>query len=235
MKHRIFSTLICAVSFLILSCTILSCTADEPPALTQTAAWEGTNASIVLSLPEDWSWNLFPESEEDAHLGDGIRFYPDNDPTAFTVVRFDDGFGVCGTGLKTEAITLAGGPQITSYAWDGGIPSLYRFEGTPGTYLADLQMDREQRGRYFDTVMQILDSAVLGGDMIRRETAIFLTGHAADEQTRIYARFDAVRGVWVIEIYSQKTKPETHTFTFEVSADGTSVHTVFQRNKEASA
>lgn len=230
MKRTCLLLLLCLVSFL-----ILSCTEEAPTALTQTAAWQGENASIVLSLPEDWAWNLFPENEDDAHLGSGIRFYPADDPTAGTVVRFDNGFGVCGTGLETQKITLAGGTQITSYAWDGSKPTLYRFENTPGTYLADLQMDKEQRGRYFDAVMQILDSAVLGGDIIRKDTAIYLTGHAAAEQTRIYADFDTIRGVWVIEIHSQKTTPETHTYTYEVSADGSAVQTVFQRNKETSA
>ena len=208
---------------------------QDPIMLTETAQWQEGNASIVLSLPEDWAWNLFPENEDDAHLGSGIRFYPADDPTAGTVVRFDNGFGVCGTGLETKKITLAGGTQITSYAWDGSKPTLYRFENTPGTYLADLQMDKEQRGRYFDAVMQILDSAVLGGDIIREETAISRTGHTPSDDNRIYADFDAGRGVWVVKIYSRKTKPETHTYTYEVSADGTAVQTVFQRNKETSA
>ena len=128
MKRTCLLLLLCLVSFL-----ILSCTEEAPTALTQTAAWQGENASIVLSLPEDWAWNLFPENEDDAHLGSGIRFYPADDPTAGTVVRFDNGFGVCGTGLETKKITLAGGTQITSYAWDGSKPTLYRFENTPGT------------------------------------------------------------------------------------------------------
>ncbi len=228
MIRRLFLSLICLLLF-------TACTGtNEPATLTQTAEWQGEHASIVLSLPEGWAWNLFPEKEEDAHLGDGIRFYPEDDPTASVVVRFDNGFGVCGTNLTTEKLTLSGGTQLTSYTWSKEKPSLYRYNGTPGDYLAELQMDDQQRKQYFDTILQILDAAVLGDGIIREETAISRTGHTPSDDNRIYADFDAGRGVWVVKIYSRKTKPETHTFTYEVSADGTSVQTVFQRNREAS-
>ena len=42
-----------------------------------------------------------------------------DDPTADTVVRFANGFGVCGTDLKTKDITLSGGTKLVSYAWCG--------------------------------------------------------------------------------------------------------------------
>ena len=167
---------------------------QDPITLTETAQWQEGNASIVLSLPKDWSWGTIEEKADELPDG-GIRFFPKEDPEADTVLRFTNGFGVCGTGLKTERITLDGGNQVTSYAWDGGKPSLYRFSDAPGDYLAELSLDDEQRKQYLDTVMQILGSAQLGGDVIRASTAVVLTGFSEDEGTRILPEYDMERGI----------------------------------------
>ncbi len=205
--------------------------ADAPvPALTQTARWQEDNASIVLSLPEDWAWNVFPETEEAEHLGGGIRFYPENDPTADTVIRFANDFGVCGTDLDTENITLSGGNKVVSYAWGGEEPSLYHFSDAPGYYLADLSLDDAQRKAHFDTVMQILGTAQLGGDVIRASTAVMLTGYEENEGTRILPEYDIERSIWVVEIYIKKNTGFRLWYTYEISADGQTVIKTYDIN-----
>ena len=223
MIRRIFLSVLCLI-------WLTACAADAPtPALTQSAAWQEDNASIVLSLPENWAWNVFPETEEEAHLGGGIRFYPADDPTADTVVRFANGMGVCGTDLKTELLTLPNGTQIKSYTWGDAPTSLYWYRNTPGDYVAELSLDTKQRQDYFDTVMLILDSAQLGGDRIRESTAIVLTGHEKNDKNNILATFDAERDLWVVEIYAKETYPQTHIYTYEVTADGKTVSKTFDR------
>ena len=195
---------------------------QDPIILTETAQWQEGNASIIFSLPEDWSWGTIEEKADELPDG-GIRFFPKEDPEADTVLRFTNGFGVCGTGLKTERITLAGGNQVTSYAWDGGKPSLYRFSDAPGDYLAELSLDDEQRKQYLDTVMQILGAAQLGGDVIRASTAVVLTGFSEDEGTRILPEYDMERGIWVVDIHIKKNTGFRLRYTYEVSADGKNV------------
>lgn len=226
MIRRMFLTVLCLM-------WLTACTAaDVPtPALTQRAEWQEGNASIVLSLPENWAWNLIEENADENPDG-GICFYPENDPTADTVVRITKGFGVCGTGLDTEQITLSGGNKVTSYAWDGGEPSLYCFHDAPGEYLAELSLDDEQRKEYYDTVMQILASAQLGGDVIRAPTAVLLTGYTEDEGTRILPEYDIERGVWVVEIYIKKNTGFRLWYTYEVSADGKTVTKTYDINEE---
>jgi hypothetical protein len=49
-------------------------TADVPtPTLMQSAEWQEGNASIVLSLPENWAWNLIDENADETPDG-GICF-----------------------------------------------------------------------------------------------------------------------------------------------------------------
>ena len=218
------------LSLCVFAMTFFSCSASESLPLTQSAAWYGEHASIVLSLPEDWAWNLFPETDDLTHLGGGIRFYPEEDPTADTVVRFANGMGVCGTDLKTEVLTLAGGTQIKSYTWGKGDPSLYWYQNTPGDYVAEPDMNDAQRRKYLDTVFEILDSAQLGGDRIGETVAIVLTGHEKNDSNRILADFDAEREIWVIKIYTTETHPETHVYTYEVTSDGSTVNKTFDRN-----
>ena len=203
----------------------------DPITLTETAQWQEGNASIVLSLPKDWSWGTIEEKADELPDG-GIRFFPKEDPEADTVLRFTNGFGVCGTGLKTERITLDGGNQVTSYAWDGGKPSLYRFSDAPGDYLAELSLDDEQRKQYLDTVMQILGSAQLGGDVIRASTAVVLTGFSEDEGTRILPEYDMERGIWVVDIHIKKNTGFRLWYTYEVSADGKNVIKTYDIDEE---
>lgn len=216
MKQRLLTWILCLT-------TLTACAGPAAPAaLTETAQWQEGGASIVLSLPENWSWGTIEEKADELPDG-GIRFFPEDDPEADTVVRFTNGFGVCGTGLETERITLDGGNKVTSYAWDGGKPSLYRFNDAPGDYLAELSLDDKQREQYLDTVMQILSTAQLGGDVIRASTAVVLTGYSEDEGTRILPEYDMERGVWVVEIHIKKNTGFRLWYTYEVSADGKSV------------
>lgn len=223
MTRCILASVLCLLLF-------TSCAKSEDPVtLSQTAAWQEGNASIVLSLPEDWAWGPIEENADETPDG-GIRFFPEDDPEADTVVRFTNGFGVCGTDLTTEEIRLPGGTVVRSYNWGGGEPSLYKFSDAPGDYLAELSLDDEQRGQYFDTVMQILGAAKIGGDVIRASTAVVLTGFTEDEGTRILPEYDMERGVWIVDIRIKKNTGFRLWYTYEVSADGKTVTKTYDIN-----
>ncbi|MBE6658031.1 MAG: hypothetical protein E7604_06250 [Ruminococcaceae bacterium] len=223
MTRRILTSALCLL--LLTSCA----KSEDPVTLSQTAQWQEGNASIVLSLPEDWGWGMIEENADELPDG-GIRFFPEDDPEADTVVRYTNGFGVCGTGLKTEKLMLSGGNKVTSYAWDGGDPSIYRFSDAPGDYLAELSLDEGQRKQYLDTVMQILGTAQLGGDVIRASTAVVRTGYTEDEGTRILPEYNMERGVWVIDIHIKKNTGFQLWYTYEVSADGKSIEKTYDIN-----
>lgn len=71
-------------------------------------------AGMALQLPSGWAWERVEFSAEARSFG--IRFWPEESPEgALYVACYPDGFGVCGTGLHQEKITLANGLE----GWQG--------------------------------------------------------------------------------------------------------------------
>lgn len=60
--------------------------------------------SISIRLPEDWDYTI--EEYTDSESEFGIRFYPDNAVEGSVAVKYWNGFGVCGTGLKEMETTV---------------------------------------------------------------------------------------------------------------------------------
>ena len=128
---------------------------------TQASNYYG-DAGMTLQLPSGWAWETVAYSEDTQTFG--IRFWPRESPAgALYVACCPDGFGVCGTGLEQEKITLATG-----------------LEGWQGTYdnhkvwdfisFRDLDLDyvvmNENAEIWWDTygsqAMDILDTLHLG-------------------------------------------------------------------------
>ena len=227
MKQRISAMILLCAALLLTACKHSGTAVvgdGEAPELTQCAQYTGENASITVHLPDGWSWTAFPETADLAYLGDGITFFPDDDPEAITRLRFTDSFGVCGTDLTTEEITLSGGTVLRSYNWGGGDPALYKYVGVPGDYLADIYLSDEARAQYFDTVLYILDNAVIADGFIREAAALTLAGYdPEDKNTRAWADFDAGTGIWYVTVYDTTVKPSRIVKTCEISADGTQI------------
>lgn len=69
----------------------------------------GPYGKITLSIPEGWGFEACPMDSEKLSYGMyGIRFYPKEAEEGFVELVYTDFFGVCGTGLKSESVQLAG-------------------------------------------------------------------------------------------------------------------------------
>lgn len=66
----------------------------------------GRSGTISVQIPEGWESISFPDCGQ--YESYGIRFYPGDVETGYVVIAYVDSFGVCGTGLIEEVMTIAG-------------------------------------------------------------------------------------------------------------------------------
>ena len=80
---------------------------------------EGSYCNISLSLPENWGWSC--SQSEDVPVSDiNLSIYPkaEGDAKGCISIQYAKGFGVCGTGLESEATTF-NGHTATKGTYDG--------------------------------------------------------------------------------------------------------------------
>lgn len=69
----------------------------------------GPYGEISISLPDGWGCEACPIDSDDLMYGKyGIHFYPEGVSEGYIALTYQDFFGVCGTGLKEEEVTIAG-------------------------------------------------------------------------------------------------------------------------------
>ena len=85
-------------------------TPDPQPAVT-TAEYTHGYVDMMLELPEGWSWEN--AGDNGTNKTEGIRFYKTDDPTvSYTLLCWTGGYGICGTGVTSEELTLANGMKV---------------------------------------------------------------------------------------------------------------------------
>lgn len=80
----------------------------------------GAGGLLTLTIPEGWEYEITAREEgaESSAGYDGIRFWPAGERGAVGLYYHYGGFGVCGTGLKQEEITLPGGRKAHMGTFD---------------------------------------------------------------------------------------------------------------------
>ena len=69
----------------------------------------GPYGKISISLPAEWHYETYPIDSNALSIGMyGIRFYPKEATNGYIELAYIDFFGVCGTGLTSETVTIAG-------------------------------------------------------------------------------------------------------------------------------
>ncbi len=119
-------------------------------------------AYISLSLPRSWEYSFDHPEGEDAYSY-GISFWPAGyEGAALRLHFYPQGFGVCGTGLETTEMELAG-RKVSVGTYDGhGVWDYIAF----GDDFAVLGQGHEVWwDEYGDTAMEILNSAELGPEV----------------------------------------------------------------------
>ena len=136
--------------------------APDPAPTTITAEYTHGFVDMALELPEGWSWETV--SDDGDSKTEGIRFYKTDDTTvSYTLLCWTGGYGICGTGVTSEELTLANGQKVwqhTEQDADKGVMAMADifFEDTPGSYVASPSetMTTEVWNANRDTLLSIL-------------------------------------------------------------------------------
>lgn len=84
------------------------------PAETVTAS--GTAGTLRVQVPDGWKYEVCPEGTlDDSEACFGVKIRPDSGSDSCVQLYWSDSFGVCGTGLKEETLTLAGDSVSAGY------------------------------------------------------------------------------------------------------------------------
>ncbi len=165
----------------------------------------GENANISLSLPEDWKYT--ENSNENG--GFGLSFYHYSDPENNVTIEFTKSFGVCGTGLRTEAT------RINNYAATMGI-----YDGTatfdyivldeaPGFYVIYNNADALWWQQYENDIRAILHTLRVGQGIINRFDALKIAEkYANGRNVKQYGEFNTETGIWSF-VFESDEKSQT--------------------------
>ena len=125
---------------------------------TREVTFEADNAFLTLRLPESWEYTV-TTLDDDAYSA-GITFWPSGRSEGR--LRFDyypSRFGVCGTGLKTETMTLAG-RTVTVGTYDSN--SLWSYICFDEHFAVWGENHESWWAEYGEEAMAILNSATFG-------------------------------------------------------------------------
>ena len=168
---------------------------------------------MALQLPEGWSWEQVSDNGTDKT--EGIRFYKTDDPTvSYTLLCWTGGYGICGTGVTSEEITLANGMKVWQHTEEntekghhghGG----HLFEDVPGSYVASPSetMTTEVWNANRDALLSILGTAQIGRKSVSQQAAI----DAAKAQytgayDQVYATYDVTSGAWTVSFSKERRR-----------------------------
>lgn len=177
--------------------------APEPWEITgQLAEYTGGHVDMALTIPDGWTWETL---EEDGQAG--LRFRKTEDPAVdFRLTCWTDGYGICGTGVTSEEITLANGMKVWQHTEENTekgtmVMADIFFEDVPGSYVASPSetMTTEVWNANRDALLSILGTAQIGRKSVSQQAAI----DAAKAQytgayDQVYATYDVTSGAWTV-------------------------------------
>lgn len=190
-------------------------TPDPQPAVT-TAEFTHGYVDMALELPEGWSWEQVSDTGSDKT--EGVKFYKTDDPTvSYTLLCWTGGYGICGTGVTSEELTLSNGMKVWQYteedAQKGTIWADIVFEDTPGSYVAapSDEMTIEVWNANRDALLSILGTTQIGRKSVTMQAAIDAAkAQYTGEYDMAYATYDVTAGAWTVS-FSKGTAGEKAT------------------------
>lgn len=194
--------------------------APEPAVTGESAEYTSGYVDMAMIIPEGWQW----ESVQDKELStEGIRFWKTGDKAvSFELLCWRGGYGICGTGVTSEEITLSNGQKIwqhTEENTDSLWLNLY-FESTPGDYVCAPTgtLTKETWDSCRDEVLAILGTAQFGRDAMTQQAAIAASQHFYDgPYDETYARYDVKTGSWTVTF----VKDQQPLASIDINHDGT--------------
>ena len=154
---------------------------------------------LDLLLPHGWQ-----HEEIDDGNAFGIRFYPEDDPSASVDLFCHREFpGLCGTMLTAEDVTLSNGRTAILYTEDLGesLWRMYFFTNTPGEYTAEYTVSKKDADRFDAAVRSILEhSQIAESGLIDSNGILAIAQNDLPTGARdsAAARFDVTKGIWTV-------------------------------------
>ena len=178
---------------------------DPAPAVTgETATYTSGYVDMALTIPEGWQWEAVQRS---GTTTEGIRFWKTDDKALdFELLCWRNGYGICGTGVTSEEITLANGMKVWQHTEENTekgtmVMADIFFEDVPGSYVASPSetMTTEVWNANRDALLSILGTAQIGRKSVSQQAAI----DAAKAQytgayDQVYATYDVTSGAWTV-------------------------------------
>lgn len=177
---------------------------DPQPAVT-TAEYTHGYVDMMLELPEGWSWEN--AGDNGTNKTEGIRFYKTDDPTvSYTLLCWTGGYGICGTGVTSEELTLANGMKVWQHTEENTekgtmVMADIFFLDAPGSYVASPSetMTTEVWNANRDALLGILGTVQLGRNSLSQQAAInAAAAQYTGEYDQVYATYDVTSGAWTV-------------------------------------
>lgn len=177
---------------------------DPKPAVT-TAEFTHGYVDMALQLPEGWSWETVSDNGSDKT--EGIRFYKTADTAvSYTMLCWTGGYGICGTGVTSEELTLANGMKVWQHTEEDTekgtmVMADIFFEDAPGSYVASPSdtMTTEVWNANRDELLNILGTVQLGRKSVTMQAAMDAAkAQYTGEYDQMYATYDVTSGAWTV-------------------------------------
>lgn len=192
------------------------------PLTGDTAEYTSGYVDIAMTIPEGWRW----EAVQTRDATEGIHFWKEADRALdFRLLCWTQGYGICGTGVTSEELTLPSGQKLWQHTeeMEGGLWLNLVFSDVPGSYV--LQPVGEtidgaawEAGR--EEVLTILNTVQLGrGSMTEQQAIDAASTVYSGAYDMAYGSYDVKRGVWTVR-FSAGT-PGNTAAGFTVAPDGT--------------
>ena len=192
-----------------------------------TVTQKGPFGAISLTVPAGWKVELCPMDSDSLLMGDyGICFAPEDADFGFVEVAYRQSFGVCGTGLEEEEVTVAGHP-----AWKGTYDGheYWDFicwkEPVKGVVAMTGSVEEWWEGKE-EAVMEILDTLVFDPDM-REGAAYIYRNESENDRIGLYLSLEGISSTGAMLCYNQYDKDaltgqlqDGDDFAIEVKKDG---------------
>lgn len=187
----------------------------------------GPFGAISLTVPEGWKYELCPMDSDSLLIGDyGICFSPEDAGLGFVEVAYIRSFGVCGTGLSQEEVTVAGHP-----AWKGTYDghACWDFIGF-GEPMRDVVAQTCSAEEWWeeneDTVMEILDTLTFDPN-VREGGAYLYQEESENERIGLHLSLEGISSAGAMLCYNQYDKDaptgqleDGDDFAIQVKKDG---------------
>ncbi len=202
--------------------------AKSPGAAAGTTVTQGGPfGAISLTVPEGWKYELCPMDSDSLLYGDyGICFSPEGADFGFVEVAYIQSFGVCGTGLAEEEVTVAGHP-----AWKGTYDghACWDFISFKEPMRDVVAMTSSVEGWWEeneDTVMEILDTLTFDTN-VREGGAYIYQNESENESIGLHLSLEGISSTGATLCYNQYDKnaptgqlQDGDDFAIQVKKDG---------------